>query len=536
MGATPKYASLHALEASRRSSAILVLLLLVNIGLIIFSHLGVGAQIMSNVIVPASSRQRERQMQSVDLPRRALQAACTPQEQTTYDSLGGVGSDAANLTGLDTLIQNCAAGCGFVTISDPSCVTACMEGADVGAGATPFSNACASCVGDFGICLGSECLSDCAQVLNSVLEQKCVDCYLSQCGPAYFGCTGFTASAGLSSLAPVVSGSTYYAVGGTGDVSFVSTIELMFENGLHLMGILLLLASGVKPYAECVALTVLWFVPLPARPRGQILRWINRFSRWTFLDMLVVVVLASAVDIRAVSGSVHLVIETRAAIYTFVVMSVLLTPIGEWMSHRAIVLSGHENKGIDPANLGCCGFPLSKALDGLLQREARKGERSLSPLLCLFASASLALSGAAIFVPYAVTWSIADNTVTPPSIESFPETLATLGIQVAAPVSGASPAGGVFLAIVYYLIVVVIPLTTALAMLLVAVLPPKLRAYRHSLRYAQALNPFVCLDVPLNRLTQCALSHLHASSGRTDPCSMCATGDLRRHHRRRLRV
>jgi len=276
----------------------------------------------------------------------------------------------------------------------------------------------------------------------------------------------------------------------------------------------------VKPYAECIVLCILWFVPLPVRPRAQILRWINRFSRWTFLDMLFVITLAACLDIYVVNSSVHLVLEARAAMYTFVILSLALTPIGEWMSYRASVLANpavtavtaganvnnqEESALVDPANLGCCGRPLPTVLDTILTREV--SSRRFSPLLCLVAPANLGLTIATIVVSPAVGWTLNDYTgLTSVDRQSWSNSFADLGVRVASPAS-TSPAGGTFIAIVYYMMVVIIPIATATAMTVVAFSPPNTRVYLLALRFAQVFNPFTSLDVALIGLLSVATEY-----------------------------
>ena len=68
------------------------------------------------------------------------------------------------------------------------------------------------------------------------------------------------------------------------------------------------------------------------------------------------------------------------------------------------------------------------------------------------APASLGLTLASLFVPFLVGWSFTDKTGGSTVVSTWNNTFADLGVNVASPVS-TSPSGGIFIALIYYLLV-----------------------------------------------------------------------------------
>lgn len=461
--------SLHQLEGSRRQSACIVALLLGCTGLIVYSHFGLSAQVITNAPVLPSGR------------RRLATNQCSAADEAAFTSGGGRSTDPANPSTFDTMLATCGASCGLAAIQDATCGTTCVTSTGV------YTAACTACIGDYGFCSASQCLAQCIGGVTAA----CVTCVTTNCAASLYSCTGFTApSAPQGPSAPGGSGSglPWRNVGGDADITLFTAVHNLYDADAYALGTVLVVASGVKPYAECLMLFLIWFVPLPRRLRGQMLRWINRGSRWSLMDNFLVMVMCSAIDFSLLSGSVRIVMETRAAIYTFATMAMVLTPIGEWMTFRATAHAGAQDEA-DPAHLGCLARPLCGALDAPLQRDALKPR---SPLLLLTAPAAWALTIAALFVPHAIKWELTDLTTGGTAVSEH--TFASLISGAMTPVTE-SAAGGVYLAVVFFFAVLMAPIGGGLAMVIVAVAPAGHRVHTYALRTAQALNPYASLDV-----------------------------------------
>ena len=453
------HASLHQLEGSKRASCVISALLLVCTGLILVSHLGLSAQVVTNAPPPETCAGRRRMQQSTRIGRQLQQTTgCNASDDTLYALLGGRGVDPNNYSAFDAMQDTCGRTCGFAMLNGPSCATDCIRTTSPPAAAgTLFSSACASCIGLYGHCSAVNCTAECIRGASCACN-ACVD---RECSAAFHLCSGFAVPVDTGACTSASGGSPsnfYYSVGGDADISFISALKSLYEANAPFLATLLLLASGVKPYAECLLLALIWFVPLPARIRGQLLRWINRGSRWSLMDHLIVMAIASAIHFSVANGSVDVILETRLGIYTFVTMALVLTPIGEWMTFRNTVHSGvvHE----DPAYLGCCNRLLPSALDNMLQRDAR---RRMSPLLAMMAPLSLGLNAAAIFADYAVEWTIEDHASVPTNVMVTRLSLADLTTSATKPAMS-SAAGGWFVGIVYVLVVAVLPIAASAAM------------------------------------------------------------------------
>ena len=470
--------SLHQLEGSKKSSIFILVINLICIALIAFSHVGLSAQVVTNAPPPpppsACSGGR----------RLASGGFCSgTADDNLYTTMGRRSSDPALPSLFDETLRQCSQfQCGIASLTDGTCVKSCFETQ------TAFTTGCTSCIGNFSYCSAVECFAGCLREINL----DCLRCVDTKCTPEWSACSGFNDNlnfpnaSGAQGLGP---STDFWNIGGDADIAFFTALNQLFSSGSYGLGVLLLLASGIKPYAECLVLLIIWFVPLPKRTRGQALRWINRSSRWSLLDMLVVISIGSAIHFTILSGTVSVILETRVAIYTFAIMACILTPVGEWMTFRSTVHGGFEQE--DPAHLGCCGLPLLRAVDEPMQRDALKRR---SWLLLLVSLPALALTAASIFMDHAVTWSIED--LTTGDIHHVEATFAELMLAVTKPVTD-SPAGGTFMAVIYFAVVIFAPLTAGAAMVIIGVVPAESRLHLYALRWAQAVNPYASLDVML---------------------------------------
>ena len=470
IGELPKSAgspdkSLHQLESSPGRTSIILGLLAGCTGLLIFSHIGLSAQVASN---------------TPPCRRRLSVNQCTAADETQFVAMGNRSGDPDNLSQFDSMLATCGGQCGIRMLSSAECAHACI----IASPFNHFSESCSSCISEFTFCAALQCTSECLAGVSS----SCLACQETNCADTLGNCMGFGVNTIVLGTAPLPTGA-FHPLGGKSDISFVSGLDSLYGNNAPLLGTVLLIASGIKPYTEILLLAIIWFIPLPKRSRGQMLRWINRSSRWSLMDNLVIMAMCSAVHFKILGGTISIVAESRAAIYTFAIGVLVVTPIGEWMTFRSTFHSGFEPE--DPAHLGCLGRPLPASVDQPMQRDAA---RSRSPLLLVLAPLALVLTAVALFLSDAINWSITE--LATGAQQEYSESLYSLMFAACYPAIE-TPAGGIFLGIVYFLIIVFAPLTAGVAMVIVAAVPSQSKLHTLALRWAQFWSPYNSIDVLL---------------------------------------
>ena len=73
-----------------------------------------------------------------------------------------------------------------------------------------------------------------------------------------------------------------------------NTFQEMWTAGIYFLAVIIIVASGVWPYAKLLVLTLCWVIPptsLPTRRRGRLLFWMDVLGKWSLIDAYVLVIL-----------------------------------------------------------------------------------------------------------------------------------------------------------------------------------------------------------------------------------------------------
>ena len=522
-------ASLRSLEPAWWPGVVANLFLVASVGLLIYSDVGLSAQILTNVDDEVLDAASAVACEQPEPERRQLQGSCS---ENCCDA-----DDIAKWDGytqeywVNTFQGECGRSCTTkMLVRGAPCAVDCGV-------ADGFTPSCSKCMGNLGYCSAVGCLNECMEIITKGKEPydipECLECAETKCylpKGTFYECTGFTTkllppppptspspyfppavplgdpvappplatrSAALATDAEP-DASSYRSVGVAGDISYVYSVAKAWEGGAYLTALVIVFAAGAWPYLKAIVLAAAYFVPLTPRGRAQLLGWCSRFARWALVDVTAVIALIAATDFRFAADTVHVKAEARVAITTFAVAGLLAIAVGEWMLHahrRAEAAEGRREH--DPSHLGCCGVPLRLA-DTLLAADAA---RAWPRLPLLLAPAALVLTAYGLAAP-AMRFGV-EETVTSdvPVRTERTWSFAQLGLSTM-PVSDASPAVGTLLAIFYYVCCVAIPLATCALLAISAVLPPPIRrrfpgVLRRVLAAATALSAWSCLDMAL---------------------------------------
>ena len=120
-------------------------------------------------------------------------------------------------------------------------------------------------------------------------------------------------------------------------IQFVDAIRKAWSGGARWLAVLLALCSGVWPYVKNVLLLVVWFRPLRYSQRGQLLQWLARLGKWSFLDVFIMVLLNATLRVdKALSSKLRLEVAAfpRAGVFAFCVAAALSLMQSEWMRQQ----------------------------------------------------------------------------------------------------------------------------------------------------------------------------------------------------------
>jgi hypothetical protein len=77
---------------------------------------------------------------------------------------------------------------------------------------------------------------------------------------------------------------TYYVVY---EIKFFDAIKTAWTNNARLLAVIVVLFSGVWPYAKNIVLMFVWFLPMKETRRSSLLLWLRRLGKYTLIDIYV---------------------------------------------------------------------------------------------------------------------------------------------------------------------------------------------------------------------------------------------------------
>jgi len=305
------------------------LFLLGNVGLQIFSHLGVSIVVRSTVNLNGGSAGIGDTLD------------CSSRDPTFLNYWDNGGGDVA----VYDQIADCAS---TFLLQGSASGLECLE--DEG---FEGSDECAGCYLEVLDCAASDCESACLlTALTGNLQLSCFNCVVSDCKPRFENCTGVAVP---SEAAPFrrslkLKGSAQsqrrlqddVELFDVYEISFVKSIRDTWNAGAYVVCILLLVLSGIWPYTKNAIMFYAYFVPMTVQHRAKVLKWLTIFAKWSLVDVFVVVIIISGLRIKE-SGpffpsGLILLAESRIAIYTFALAAIWDLAQGEWLKFKNLGL------------------------------------------------------------------------------------------------------------------------------------------------------------------------------------------------------
>ncbi|GBG28876.1 Hypothetical Protein FCC1311_050972 [Hondaea fermentalgiana] len=350
-GEKGKTSSLHA-QYSEWIGYVSLCFLLGNVGLQVFSHLGMSMAILSNVNVNGEST---KLLSGVEF--------CSSNDTIFSDWWVAAGSSSVYEDIIDCADDYILADEGKEFSDLETCLRAEAIGYQGG-------EECILCYQDYVNCASASseeggCLNSCfaAAVFGGADEYaKCVACTVEKCNPNFEVCIGYSmpdppdefdvrralrdgrtlrSTEGARKLASDPPEQLYVVY----EISFIKSIKDAWDSGAYGVAILLTLLSGVWPYAKNLIMLVAWFVPMTTARRSTVLKVLTRLAKWSLLDVFVVVIMLAGfrIDLQGdVIGRIYVVAESRLAIYTFCLAAIWDLVQGEWMRTMHLAMAESE--------------------------------------------------------------------------------------------------------------------------------------------------------------------------------------------------
>lgn len=357
----------------------------------------------------------------------------------------------------DRLTKFCGmTSCGIKMIKDGSCYKQCFI--DSG-----YSETCASCFGVQGHCGARSCMMQCIPPNN--LSPACKQCTAQKCGlfeGAFGECHGMGPFE-VGFIAPnfaesnVVQKTEYYSVGPEGELGFIDSLERAWDGNAKLLAIVLLIASGINPYLENIMLMMTLFVPLTEKFRHNFLWFVNRFGRWTFVDVFCVTIIVCGVNFRVMNSNVHIRSLSKQGIYCFALATIWARIQGaciEVLQHRSLTgtLDADPKDKVQPPRFSVKAWHLQLA--GLVS-------------VIIFFIGILAPS---------IRFEIMDGISLKTTISDY--SLITLGVEQG-PSEGAGVLGPIFMAFTLYMFTVAVPFFQSMALIISPANPRTIQIVDH---------------------------------------------------------
>ena len=79
----------------------------------------------------------------------------------------------------------------------------------------------------------------------------------------------------------------------------------------QLLAIIVILFSGIWPYAKNIILVIVWYTPMSIKRQSEIILWLSRLSKYTLVDVFAVIGVLVGVQLQLNVGGTDAVIRAE---------------------------------------------------------------------------------------------------------------------------------------------------------------------------------------------------------------------------------
>lgn len=95
------------------------------------------------------------------------------------------------------------------------------------------------------------------------------------------------------------------------ELTFVRSIKDAWTGEAKLLAIIIVLFSGIWPYAKNIILVIVWYTPMSVRRQSEIIVWLSRLSKYTLVDVFAVIGVLVGVQLQLSVGGTDAVIRAE---------------------------------------------------------------------------------------------------------------------------------------------------------------------------------------------------------------------------------
>jgi len=314
----------------RRMSVLTLLFLLGNVGLQVYSHLGLSAVVLSNKDPSTSGSDSDGSLYGTAVNDTVFKEWFCEYGQYNYS---------------DIMRE-----CNLKADTSVSCMRAeGAEGSDDSMQCLADAAACAPSCASVCLCQlvtpnDAECLSTCSACMRPTCLEPLEDCW-GITTDEYEGVTDCSTISRrlLANGGDLVDNRELAEAGEDGlyvvyEISFISSVRDAIAGETWAIAIVILICSGIWPYTKNVIMFVCWFVPMTASTRSAILKNLTRLAKWSMVDVFSVIIIVCGVQIQAEIVNLTVLAEPRVAIVTFAIAAMWDLVQGEWMRSKHLEL------------------------------------------------------------------------------------------------------------------------------------------------------------------------------------------------------
>lgn len=368
--------------------------LVLNAGLMVYAHVGLSAVIFSSrdPSITSSGAKSNSNNNDINTPTNDTHAEglCNEQDVEIWIASGGETSRPVHSNFCSRTYNN--GGC----LVDSACIETCFQET------YGYSINCSSCFGTIPACsINNECTWICAA---DSLGAACQECN-TPCIEEFILCSGLPQVDNTTTTLPstnetdtpttippanaVIANAcnsfdleaieTWYNVY---NLTFVRSVQDAWTGDAKLLAVIVVLFSGMWPYAKNIILVIVWYIPLTIEAQTSTLLWLSRLSKYTLVDVFAVISVLVGVQLQLNIGGTEAVIRAEPR---FGIIAFLLATVWEFVQIE-IIKAMHEKKVLGGNN--------PQAAEMLLFSNI------LMPLLILVTSLGLYIAGAILEIAY----------------------------------------------------------------------------------------------------------------------------------------
>jgi len=310
--------------------------LVLNAGLMLYAHIGLSGVVLSSVDFSVLSTISEN-----NIGNDSNIAACNEQDEDIWTSNGG-------LSVIPTQTDFCITsyndgGC----LTNVTCTESCFKDTN------GYSNECAVCFGAVLPCgVSSGCTFTC---IADIASAECWGC-LAPCVEKFSACSGLPDVGNVTILQNASALPSKAATGNNCnsfdldaietwynayDITFIRTVKDSWNNGAKFLACVIVLLSGVWPYAKNILVLIVWYLPMTVERRTSALLWLSWLSKYTLVDVFAVIVVFVSVQLQLnIGGVVETVVRAEPR---FGIICFFLATLWEFFQIE-LVKAMHERK------------------------------------------------------------------------------------------------------------------------------------------------------------------------------------------------